>query len=531
VKFNGTASTSITSWSSTSIVAVVPTGATTGNVVVTASGATTNGVSFTVLIAPTPTFSPVAGNYPSVQTVTISDSNPAATIYYTNTNGGTGTAPTTSSNVYTVPINISEDQTLEAMAVVTGYSNSPAATAVYTIQESPPYPSPVAGSYVGTQSVTLYNQNGVNANIYYTTNGTTPTTSSTRYTAPIAVNSSETIKAIFAPSGYLASLVSSSAFTITSVPATPTISPSPGAYPGVQIVNISDASLNATIYYTVTGGTTGTTPTTSSNVYTGALTVSSTKTIEAIAVVTGFTSSPVATATYTLPSIAASTTKLAVTSGGSPAISAPLGTALTLTATVTAGSTPVAAGTVNFCDATATYCTDIHLLGTAQLTSAGTATVKLLPSIGTHSYKAVFAGNSNYETSSSSNAPLTVTGSYPTSTTVVDNVGSYTPGDYSLSVQVTGIGSSVLAPTGTVSILDTGNGNAVLGTGTLSGASQSITFSNSSNLSYSEPMQFAPNLAVVGDFNGDGKPDLAVFSSFNNASVTIFLGNGDGIAR
>ena len=38
VTFNGTAATTITSWSATSIVATVPTGATTGNVVVNASG-------------------------------------------------------------------------------------------------------------------------------------------------------------------------------------------------------------------------------------------------------------------------------------------------------------------------------------------------------------------------------------------------------------------------------------------------------------------------------------------------------------
>ncbi len=48
VTFNGTAAT-ISSWSATSITAVVPTGATTGNVLVTAAGGvTSNGVNFTV---------------------------------------------------------------------------------------------------------------------------------------------------------------------------------------------------------------------------------------------------------------------------------------------------------------------------------------------------------------------------------------------------------------------------------------------------------------------------------------------------
>src|SRR5712691_7499054 len=43
----------------------------------------------------------------------------------------------------------------------------------------------------------------------------------------------------------------------------------------------------------------------------------------------------------------------------------------------------------------------------------------------------------------------------------------------------------------------------------------------------------APNEAVsvaVGDFDGDGKPDLAV-ANLNGTNVSIFLGNGDGTFR
>ncbi len=61
VKFNGTTATA-TSWSATSIVVTVPSGATTGNVVVTVSGLASNGVSFTVVPAPSITsLSPTAG--------------------------------------------------------------------------------------------------------------------------------------------------------------------------------------------------------------------------------------------------------------------------------------------------------------------------------------------------------------------------------------------------------------------------------------------------------------------------------------
>ena len=70
LKFNTTAVTA-TSWTATSIVAAVPTGATTGNVVVTVSGVASNGQSFTVVSAPSITsLSPTSGAVGTPVTVT-----------------------------------------------------------------------------------------------------------------------------------------------------------------------------------------------------------------------------------------------------------------------------------------------------------------------------------------------------------------------------------------------------------------------------------------------------------------------------
>ena len=78
VKFNGTTAP-ITSWSATSIVAQVPTGATTGSVVVTIGGVASNGVAFTVTTA-TPSISGLNPTLGMVGTsVTVSGSNFGAT--------------------------------------------------------------------------------------------------------------------------------------------------------------------------------------------------------------------------------------------------------------------------------------------------------------------------------------------------------------------------------------------------------------------------------------------------------------------
>jgi hypothetical protein len=86
----------------------------------------------------------------------------------------------------------------------------------------------------------------------------------------------------------------------------PAFTPAAGTYYGSATkVTLASTTAGATIYYTVTAGTTGTTPTTSSTKYTGAIPLATigTSTIEAIAVETGYTSSTVATATYTISAI------------------------------------------------------------------------------------------------------------------------------------------------------------------------------------------------------------------------------------
>src|SRR5690349_14049159 len=92
----------------------------------------------------------------------------------------------------------------------------------------PPRPSPrrpETGTYTSAKSVSITDSTA-GAAIYYTTDGTVPTTASNLYSGPITVASTETLKAIAAANGYSNSAVATGAFTIAA--ATPAFSPKAG---------------------------------------------------------------------------------------------------------------------------------------------------------------------------------------------------------------------------------------------------------------------------------------------------------------
>ncbi len=244
-----------------------------------------------------PVLSPAAGTYSTPQSVTITEATAGTTIHYTTN----GSVPVSTSPTYTGPITVSASETISAIAINAAAVKSPVTTAAYvigTIAATPAF-SPAAGTYATAQSVKITSTtNG--ATIYYTTNGTTPTTASTKYTASIAVTASETIKAIAAATGFSNSAVASAAYVIEAPAATPTFSIAAGTYATAQNVTIADATAGAVIYYT----TNGTTPTTASTKYTAAIAVSTTEIVKAIAVATGHPNSAVATAQYTIGLVA-----------------------------------------------------------------------------------------------------------------------------------------------------------------------------------------------------------------------------------
>jgi len=171
----------------------------------------------------------------------------------------------------------------------------------YTIGSATAAPAftPAAGTYATAQTVTISDATS-GATIYYTTNGTTPTTSSSVYSAPITVSSTQTLKAIAVASSSGTSATSSAVYTITPQAAAPVFSLVSGTYGASQSVTITDSTSGASIHYT----TDGSTPTASSTLYTGAITVSATETVKAIATATGYSASSVSSAAYTISSTA-----------------------------------------------------------------------------------------------------------------------------------------------------------------------------------------------------------------------------------
>jgi uncharacterized repeat protein (TIGR03803 family) len=284
------------------------------------------------LPAATPTFSPSAGTYTSVQTVTISTTTSGAAIRYT-TDGSppTETHGTLLSNGGSVFVSASV--TLNAIAYESGYTDSNVGTANYVINLPPaatPTFSPSAGTYTGTQSVAITSTTS-GASLAYTTDGSTPTESGGAVTngillsngGSVSVSANTTLNAIAFASGYNDSTVATANYIIN-IPqaATPAFSPPGGAYAGTQSVTITSTSSSASIAYTTDGsppaesGGSVTNGTLLSNG--GSVSIGTNTTLNAMAFASGYTDSSVATAAYTISAPIPTTLRIQGSNGERP---------------------------------------------------------------------------------------------------------------------------------------------------------------------------------------------------------------------
>ena len=171
----------------------------------------TTGTTVRAQFAPVaPAFSVPGGTYSQPQSVALSTTTPGATMHYTTD----GSTPTSASATYTGPISITQTTTLKAIATASGMFDSDVSSATFTLQAAAPAFDPPSGSYRHPQRVSISDASP-GTTIYYTTDGTTPTTASPQYDGPFMVFGTTTIKAIAVAAGWSQSEVADSAYTIT----------------------------------------------------------------------------------------------------------------------------------------------------------------------------------------------------------------------------------------------------------------------------------------------------------------------------
>ncbi len=158
----------------------------------------------------TPTFSVDEGEYSEAKSVELSCATDGATIYYTTD----GTDPDEDSYEYTSAISITETTTLKAIAIKSDVESS-VASATYTMNR-PAAPTFDVATCVFDKAFDLHLSAADGTTIYYTTDGSTPTSSSSAYSTKVDISAATTtVKAIAVKDG-LTSDVASETYTYDS---------------------------------------------------------------------------------------------------------------------------------------------------------------------------------------------------------------------------------------------------------------------------------------------------------------------------
>ena len=256
-----------------------------------------------------PVFTPAGGTFTTAISVAINTStNPAnATIRYTTD----GSEPNSSSAVYSAPIQVNQSTTIKAKAFHANWQDSETYTASYVITGqvaiAEPVFTPAAGTYTTAQSLVI-NGNVVpnGAQIRYTLDGSTPSTSSPLYSAPIQLelNTNYQVRVRAFATGWDPSPVYSANYQITGtveIPE-PVFTPAAGTYTSeIQVVlNTQTLPSGATLHYTISSVPDGQEPDEGTPVYTQPiqLYLNSNNFIKVKAFKAGWTPSPTYTAQY-----------------------------------------------------------------------------------------------------------------------------------------------------------------------------------------------------------------------------------------
>lgn len=270
-----------------------------GRIAFTYSGGYGSARSFTVIkaseCAPPPDTTITAGPTGTVSSRTATftyTSDPTGATFECKLDSGSWQACAATGKSYTDLVDGTHTFSVRA---VTSATDPTAATRTWTIDSTAPAvtASPGGGAFDEAQSVTLAANES--ATIFYTTDGTDPTATSTRYTAAIAIQTTTTLKFIGHDAVGNTSAVTTETYTIDTTAPAVTADPPGDLYMEAQAVTLT-ADEPATIYYT----TDGTTPTSDSATYAEAIAIEETTTLQFFAIDEVGNESAVALELYTI---------------------------------------------------------------------------------------------------------------------------------------------------------------------------------------------------------------------------------------
>lgn len=212
--------------------------------------------------------------------VTITAPKENSRIYYTID----GSEPTTASTLYEGTLTMKGSCTIKAMATYENFNNSSVAVFNYYSSE---YTCGLPSFSREGNKVSIASAPAEGTTIYYTTDGTTPTTASSVFAEPIEVEQNITIKALAVNDKLFASEVADYEVNWFKVE-TPVI-----AFDGI-FATITCSTPNSRIYYTLDGSS----PTAESLYYTDVITMTASCTVKAIAMRDNFNNSAVMSVSF-----------------------------------------------------------------------------------------------------------------------------------------------------------------------------------------------------------------------------------------
>lgn len=241
-----------------------------------------------------PTLSVAQGIYYNSFLLSLNSLTTGAVIRYTTD----GTEPTETSTQYINPINIASSTTISVKAYKDGWNASLLCTGIYNLKVTTPTISPISASFYSMQNVTISSPT-TGSQVYYTTDGNEPLTSSNMYSTPLQIASNTTIKTIAVKSGWSNSDIATAVYGFYVY--APEFSLQNGSYEGTQTNNITCQTPDSEIRFT----TDGSEPGSNSTLYTTPLQIDVNTVLKAKAFKSGYYDSPVTTGNYNIYNYAA----------------------------------------------------------------------------------------------------------------------------------------------------------------------------------------------------------------------------------